>query len=417
MNYDKCVHCIISLLCITFIYNYLLRCFTTANEEDNDKKRERALSVQLKGFYNRLCQLTARIRTKVKPIYDHKAFFYIVNFVVICDVLYSTYYGHKRPVQTMKSLPKKYITIKAGLIVFYTAENFITGISMGLCRLKKSPYFLLSSAITLLAMIELSMTLFHLTNEVFVGISLLRAVTLVELFKLTRWWGRLKVIIRSLFETLNSVIYLFILLFIVLSNYALLGNQFFGDSTKPDNSITSGTFDTFGSSLLLTFVMLTGDNWTGIMFDTVQKQDNALGKICTVGYYISFVVIGNFILMNVFLGIIVDNLASDFEESHDEHFSDQEEKKKKRPLLLNHVVDAKMALISLSSHHSALDKHGISNNKDSDINELELNELHKESSENMNDDDNLSSTSDHPTTSDPYKKKVFYSQISMFDFR
>ena len=80
----------------------------------------------------------------------------------------------------------------------------------------------------------------------------------------------------------------------------------------------------------------------------IRDRDNTLSKIFAVAYYISFIVIGNFILMNVFLGIIVDNLASDFEESHDEHFSDKDEKKKTRSLI-NHVVDAKMALISILS--------------------------------------------------------------------
>ena len=379
-------------------------------DKDNELENHSSVVVRLKGIYNHLCQLTARIRTRVKPIYDHKAFFYIVNFVVTCDVLYSTYYGHKRPIQTKDSLPKRYIAIKAGLILFYMAENFITGISMGIDGLKKSPYFLLSSSITLLATIELSMTLFNLTNQIFVGISLLRAVTLVELFKLTRWWGRLKVIIRSLFETLNGVIYLFILLFIVLSNYALLGNQFFGDTANSDNTITSGTFDTFSSSLLLAFVMLTGDNWTGIMFDTVSKKDNTLSKIFAVAYYISFIVIGNFILMNVFLGIIVDNLASDFEESHDEHFSDKDEKKKTRSLI-NHVVDAKMALISMSSHHITLNKQNSSTGKENQDSEgFELSRLHKESSRELNDgDDTRSATfSDHPTSADPKKKVTIY---------
>ena len=301
----------------------------------------------MNGIYASICRVTERLRVKVKPFYDHRFFFYTVNAVVACDVLYSTYYGQKRPIQTEHNLPWMYIGIKAGLAVFYSAENLITGISLGERGLKKSPYFLLSSSITILAIAELLLAVSGWTNEVFVGVSLLRAVTLIELFKLTRWWGRIKVIIRSLFETLNGVIYLFILLFIVLCNYALLGNQFFGDQTVNTSKemMTSGTFNTFSSSLLLTFVMLTGDNWTAIMFNTVQRQENTMNKLFTIAYFISFVVIGNFILMNVFLGIIVDSLASDFEESHDE-FVDEKEKNKPRKhnKLLNHVIGAKLIL-------------------------------------------------------------------------
>jgi len=241
--------------------------------------------------------------------------------------------------------------LKFGLFMFYVFENMIEGFSLGLHKVKKSPYFMMSAGITITAGIELFLAITGWTNEVFVGISFIRAVTLVELFKLTRWWERLKMIINSLFETLKGVIYLFVLLFIVLANYALLGNQFFGDPEK-NLPTTSGTFDSFGSSLLLTFVMLTGDNWTGIMFDTVELMNAPWEKVLTVLYFISFVVIGNFILMNVFLGIIVDNLTNDFEEKQIEQAN--KERRKKQKMLISQVFKAKTHLMQKwkSSHEN-----------------------------------------------------------------
>ena len=194
---------------------------------------------------------------------------------------------------------------------------------------QKNGYYAISVVITTACIIEFIIAISNWSLGVYIGLSVTRAVTMIELFKLTRFWTQLRTITQSLCETLKSVTYLFILLFIVLANYALLGNQLFGNPDEATNT-TSGTFNSFESSLLLTFVLLTGDNWISIMFDTFDNADDSFTKLASLLFFISFVVIGNFILMNVFLGIIVDNLTNDFEESHEEEFEKQKLKNKQK---------------------------------------------------------------------------------------
>jgi len=263
------------------------------------------------------------------------------------DVAVSTEYAHIRPIQEVNQLPWTYMKIKAFFCGFYVLENVLVGLGTGFDnKANTNSYFWMTVAITFMSVMEIFLALIGWTNEVFVGLSVVRAITLIELLKLTRFWEPLKAIIHSLFETLKGVLYLFILLFIVLANYALLGNQLFGKQ-EVDSSTLSGTFNTFPSSFLLTFALLTGDNWTGFMFDTVKESKDTLTKTIAVFYFISFVVIGNFILMNVFLGIIVDNLTNDFEESHEEHF--EEEKRKQRLKLVERMLGTKSNMKSLAN--------------------------------------------------------------------
>ena len=98
-----------------------------------------------------------------------------------------------------------------------------------------------------------------------------RAMSLIRVFKHTRVWPQLSLLIKSFFKSVKGTFGLMIVLVIVLSIYALLGHQLFA---KNDASLDiRSNFNTFGSSFLMTFVLLTGDGWKGemmiadIMFD------------------------------------------------------------------------------------------------------------------------------------------------------
>ena len=76
----------------------------------------------------------------------------------------------------------------------------------------------------------------------------------------------------------------------------------------------SGNFDNFGNSMLALFVMTTGDNMPDIMFagmDSIgvdippERHDISLGVI----YFIAWILVGSFMALNLFVGVIVDNFS------------------------------------------------------------------------------------------------------------
>jgi len=74
-------------------------------------------------------------------------------------------------------------------------------------------------------------------------------------------------------------------------------------------------FDNFWISMLTVFQILTGEDWNAVMYDGI----NAQGGIKTKGaaysiYFIILFICGNFILLNVFLAIAVDNLSDEPDE-------------------------------------------------------------------------------------------------------
>nr|XP_020444099.1 voltage-dependent L-type calcium channel subunit alpha-1F-like isoform X2 [Monopterus albus] len=101
------------------------------------------------------------------------------------------------------------------------------------------------------------------------------------------------------------------LLFLFLIIFALLGMQLFGGKFNFDETQTKrSTFDAFPQALLTCFQILTGEDWNVVMYDGIMAYGGPVfpGMIVCV-YFVILFICGNYILLNVFLAIAVDNLA------------------------------------------------------------------------------------------------------------
>ncbi|XP_055024338.2 calcium channel, voltage-dependent, L type, alpha 1F subunit isoform X1 [Misgurnus anguillicaudatus] len=153
------------------------------------------------------------------------------------------------------------------------------------------------------------------------GISVLRCVRLLRIFKVTRHWTALSNLVASLLNSMKSIASLLLLLFLFLIIFALLGMQLFGGKFNFDETQTKrSTFDAFPQALLTCFQILTGEDWNVVMYDGIMAYGGPVfpGMIVCL-YFVILFICGNYILLNVFLAIAVDNLAG----------ADGDDKKKK----------------------------------------------------------------------------------------
>uniref|UniRef100_A0A8D0V3E8 Voltage-dependent L-type calcium channel subunit alpha n=1 Tax=Sus scrofa TaxID=9823 RepID=A0A8D0V3E8_PIG len=144
------------------------------------------------------------------------------------------------------------------------------------------------------------------------GISVLRCVRLLRIFKVTRHWASLSNLVASLLNSMKSIASLLLLLFLFIIIFSLLGMQLFGGKFNFDQTHTKrSTFDTFPQALLTVFQILTGEDWNVVMYDGIMAYGGPFfpGMLVCV-YFIILFICGNYILLNVFLAIAVDNLAS-----------------------------------------------------------------------------------------------------------
>lgn len=107
----------------------------------------------------------------------------------------------------------------------------------------------------------------------------------------------------------------------------VFGGKFNFIDNKPRHN-----FDSFWQSLLTVFQILTGEDWNVVMYDGIKAYGGvAKPGILACFYFIILFICGNYILLNVFLAIAVDNLADadsltiEKEEEEEEVLVDVEE--------------------------------------------------------------------------------------------
>uniref|UniRef100_A0A4W6ED95 Voltage-dependent L-type calcium channel subunit alpha n=1 Tax=Lates calcarifer TaxID=8187 RepID=A0A4W6ED95_LATCA len=143
------------------------------------------------------------------------------------------------------------------------------------------------------------------------GISVLRCIRLLRLLKVTRYWTSLSNLVASLLNSVRSIACLLLLLFLFIVIFSLLGMQVFGGKFNfPNQPKPRSTFDSFPQALITVFQILTGEDWNAVMYDGIMAHGGpSMPGILVSIYFIILFVCGNFILLNVFLAIAVDNLA------------------------------------------------------------------------------------------------------------
>uniref|UniRef100_A0A4W5NVW5 Calcium channel, voltage-dependent, T type, alpha 1G subunit n=1 Tax=Hucho hucho TaxID=62062 RepID=A0A4W5NVW5_9TELE len=110
--------------------------------------------------------------------------------------------------------------------------------------------------------------------------------------------------------------------------FAALGVELFGDLICDELHPCEGlgryaTFKNFGMAFLLLFRVSTGDNWNGIMKDTLRdcQQENAgtcYNTVVSPIYFVSFVLTAQFVLVNVVIAVLMKHLEESNKEAKEE---------------------------------------------------------------------------------------------------
>ena len=83
-----------------------------------------------------------------------------------------------------------------------------------------------------------------------------------------------------------------------------------------------GNFEDFSTAFITVFQVLTIENWQTVMYQSMRaSRGSFIMKSITAIYYVTWIFIGNFILLNLFLAIVIDS----FSEVDKETTGDQEE--------------------------------------------------------------------------------------------
>ncbi|XP_023390961.1 voltage-dependent L-type calcium channel subunit alpha-1C [Pteropus vampyrus] len=269
--------------------------------------------------WNRFC------RRKCRAAVKSNVFYWLVIFLVFLNTLTIASEHYNQP----HWLTEVQDTANKALLALFTAEMLLKVYSLGLQAYFVSLFNRFDCFVVCGGILETILVETKVMSPL--GISVLRCVRLLRIFKITRYWNSLSNLVASLLNSVRSIASLLLLLFLFIIIFSLLGMQLFGGKFNFDEMQTRrSTFDNFPQSLLTVFQILTGEDWNSVMYDGIMAYGGPSfpGMLVCI-YFIILFICGNYILLNVFLAIAVDNLA-DAESLTSAQKEEEEEKERKK---------------------------------------------------------------------------------------
>uniref|UniRef100_A0A8C6VWP0 Voltage-dependent L-type calcium channel subunit alpha n=1 Tax=Nothobranchius furzeri TaxID=105023 RepID=A0A8C6VWP0_NOTFU len=249
--------------------------------------------------WNRFCR--RKCRAAVKSV----TFYWLVIILVFLNTLTiaSEHYNQPEWLTEVQDVANKV------LLALFTLEMLVKMYSLGLQAYFVSLFNRFDCFVVCGGIVETILVELAIMSPL--GISVLRCVRLLRIFKVTRHWASLSNLVASLLNSMKSIASLLLLLFLFIIIFSLLGMQLFGGKFNFDETVTKrSTFDNFPQALLTVFQILTGEDWNTVMYDGIMAYGGpaSSGMVVCI-YFIILFICGNYILLNVFLAIAVDNLA------------------------------------------------------------------------------------------------------------
>ncbi|XP_026533908.1 voltage-dependent L-type calcium channel subunit alpha-1S-like [Notechis scutatus] len=244
-------------------------------------------------------------RRKCREIVKSKFFYWAVILIVGLNTISIATEHHNQP----DWLTHAQDVANRVLLALFAVEMILKMYALGIRQYFMSLFNRFDCLVVCTGILEL--ILVEITSMTPLGISVLRCIRLLRLLKITKYWTSLSNLVASLLNSVRSIASLLTLLFLFMVIFGLLGMQLFGGRFDfDDTEIRRSTFDNFPQALISVFQVLTGEDWTSIMYNGIMAYGGPVypGVLVCI-YFIVLFVCGNYILLNVFLAIAVDNLA------------------------------------------------------------------------------------------------------------
>ncbi|XP_076162993.1 ca[2+]-channel protein alpha[[1]] subunit T isoform X2 [Ptiloglossa arizonensis] len=221
---------------------------------------------------------------------------------------------------------------------FFTAvfilESFMKLLALGLHLYLKDKWNQLDVGIVILSVVgivleEVESKIIPINPTI---IRVMRVLRIARVLKLLKMAKGIRALLDTVMQALPQVGNLGLLFFLLFFIFAALGVELFGRLECNDDMPCQGLgehahFSNFGMAFLTLFRVATGDNWNGIMKDTLRDDcDEAADcvKNCCVStiiapiFFVIFVLMAQFVLVNVVVAVLMKHLEESHKQMEDE---------------------------------------------------------------------------------------------------
>ncbi|TTH38822.1 Sodium channel protein type 2 subunit alpha [Bagarius yarrelli] len=201
-------------------------------------------------------------------------------------------------------------------------KEFNDVLSVGNLVIALDPYYYFQEGWNIFDGIIVSLSLMELGLANVEGLSVLRSFRLLRVFKLAKSWPTLNMLIKIIGNSVGALGNLTLVLAIIVFIFAVVGMQLFGKSYRDfvckisdDCELPRWHMVDFFHSFLIVFRVLCGE-WIETMWDCMEVA----GQTMCLIVFMMVMVIGNLVVLNLFLALLLssfsaDNLASTDDDS------------------------------------------------------------------------------------------------------
>uniref|UniRef100_A0A8B9NJQ6 Calcium voltage-gated channel subunit alpha1 I n=1 Tax=Accipiter nisus TaxID=211598 RepID=A0A8B9NJQ6_9AVES len=274
-----------------------------------EKKRRKA---QRLPYYATYCP----IRLLIHSVCTSHYLDIFITFIICLNVVTMSLEHYNQPVSLETAL--KYCNYLFTTV--FVLEAVLKLVAFGLRRFFKDRWNQLDLAIVLLSVMGITL------EEIEINAALPINPTIIRIMRV------LRIADHAVRFQVGNLGLLFMLLFFI---YAALGVELFGKLVCNDENPCEGmsrhaTFENFGMAFLTLFQVSTGDNWNGIMKDTLRDcshdDRSCLSNLQFISplYFVSFVLTAQFVLINVVVAVLMKHLDDSNKEAQEDAEMDAE---------------------------------------------------------------------------------------------
>ncbi len=220
-------------------------------------------------------------REKVKQFVEKSS---VQNFIIALIVFNSITIGMETSSVIMNSFGRTLLLIDKIILAVFVIEILLKLYAYGFSFFK-SGWNVFDFSIVAIALLPASGVL-----------AVLRALRIFRSLRLIKNVPKLRFIVESLFHSLPSLVWIFVLLALVFYVFAVIGTKLFG-AGYPE------WFGNIGASMFSLFQIMTLEGWAEISRAIMVKYPFA--NI----YFIIFILLASYTTLNIFIAIVVNTMS------------------------------------------------------------------------------------------------------------
>ncbi|KAG5832419.1 hypothetical protein ANANG_G00290960 [Anguilla anguilla] len=252
-----------------------------------------------------------------------------ITFIIAINVVTMSMEHYSQPQYLEEAL--KYCNY--GFTITFILEALLKLVAFGFTRFLKDRWNQLDLAIVGLSIMGITLEEIESSAALPINPTIIRIMMAVlKLLKMATGMRSLLDTVMQALPQVGNLGLLFMLLFFI---YAALGVELFGKLECTDDNPCEGlsrhaTFENFGMAFLTLFRVSTGDNWNGIMKDTLREcrpeDKHCLTYLPFISplYFVTFVLIAQFVLVNVVVAVLMKHLEESNKEAREDAEMDAE---------------------------------------------------------------------------------------------